>query len=136
MLRNRRNRAQSTVDMALAFPTLMLVVLLVLQSALYVHALMVVRSAAQEGARAAAADGATLSSGEARARALLVAGLGRGGQLLSVSPRQDAEDVQVTVSGSMGLLVAGPARTLGLPLQAVGRATREGVDLIGRRRGR
>jgi TadE-like protein len=123
--RTGRKPAQSTVEVALALPTLVLVVLLVLQSALYVHALHVVRSAAQEGARAAAADGASLATGEARARALLEAGLGRSGQALSVSPGEDADGVQVTVRGSLGLLVAGPVRALGLPLEAVGRATRE-----------
>jgi len=113
------------VELALALPTLVLVVLVVLQSALYVHALLVVRGAAQEGARAAAADGAGLADGAVRARSLLQAGLGRSAQSLSVSPSQDAQGVQVTVSGSMGLLTAGPVRELGLPLQATGRATRE-----------
>ncbi len=120
-----RWRGQATVEVALAFPTLLVVVLLVLQSALYVHALHVVRSAAQEGARAAAADGATLAAGEARARTLLEAGLGRSGQSLTVSRREDGQGVQVAISGSMGLLVAGPVRALGLPLEAVGRATWE-----------
>jgi Flp pilus assembly protein TadG len=120
-----RQRGQATVEVVLALPTLVLVVLMVLQSALYVHALQVVRVAAQEGARAAAADGASLADGQARARALLQAGLGQSGRALAVSLSEDAVTVQLTISGSMGLLTEGPVRALGLPLQATGRATRE-----------
>jgi hypothetical protein len=108
-----------------ALPTLVLVMLVVLQSAFYVHALQVVRSAAQESARAAAADGASLADGSSRARALLDAGLGQGGQRLSVSLSEDAQGVHTTVSGSMGLLTEGPVEQLGLPLRATARATRE-----------
>ena len=121
----RRQRGQATVEIVLALPTLFLVVLLVLQGALYVHALQVVRTAAQEAARTAAADGATLADGQARGRALLQAGLGRSGQALSVSLSEDDHGVLVNVSGSMGLLTEGPVYQLGLPLQATGRATRE-----------
>jgi Flp pilus assembly protein TadG len=113
------------VEVALALPTLVLVVLVVLQGALYVHALQVVRAAAQEGARAAAADGASLSDGQTRAKALLKAGLGRSGQALAVSLGEDAQSVRVTVRGSMGLLTAGPVHQLGLPLETTARATRE-----------
>jgi Flp pilus assembly protein TadG len=120
-----RQRGQATVELVVALPTLVLVILVVLQSALYVHALQVVRATAQEGARAAAADGASLADGQSRARALLHAGLGQSGQLLSVSLSEDAQGVQVTVSGSMGLLTEGPVHELGLPLSATARATRE-----------
>jgi len=108
-----------------ALPTLVLVMLVLLQSAFYVHALQVVRTAAQEGARAAAADGASLADGSSRARTLLQAGLGQSGQLLSVSLNEDAQGVQATVGGSMGLLTEGPVHEMGLPLQATARATRE-----------
>ncbi len=121
----RRRAAQTTVEAALALPTLLLVLFVLLQSALYVHALHVARAAAQEGARAAASDGATLADGEQRARALLVAGLGRSGLSLSVDPGEDASSVQVRVHGSMGLLGVGPVRRMGLPLEAWGSATRE-----------
>jgi Flp pilus assembly protein TadG len=121
----RRQGGQATVEVVLALPTLVLVMLVVLQSGLYVHALQVARGAAQEGARAAAADGASLADGESRARALLRAGLGRSGQALNVSSSADAQSVHVTVSGSMGLLTAGPIHALALPLDATARATRE-----------
>ena len=55
----------------------------------------------------------------------LRAGLGQSGQLFSVSLSEDAQGVQATVSGSMGLLTEGPVHELGLPLQATARATRE-----------
>jgi len=120
----RRERGQATVELVVALPTLLLVMLVILQSAFYVHALQVVRTAAQEAARAAAADGASLADGQTRARALL-AGLGQNGQLLNVRLSEDAQGVQATVSGSMGLLTEGPVQTFGLPIQASARATRE-----------
>ncbi|MDQ6675371.1 MAG: pilus assembly protein [Chloroflexota bacterium] len=121
----RRERGQSTVELVVALPTLLLVLLVVLQSALYVHALQVVRAVAQEAARAAAADGASLADGQSRARALLQAGLGQSGQLLNVRLSEDAQGVQAAVSGSMGLLTEGPVQAFGLPIQASARATRE-----------
>jgi hypothetical protein len=121
----RRQHGQATVELVVALPTLVLVMLVVLQSALYVHALQVVHTAAQEGARAAAADGASVADGQVRARALLQDGLGQSGRLLNVSLSEDAQGVQASVSGSMGLLTEGPVHNLGLPLQASARATRE-----------
>ena len=53
----RRSEAQSTVEVALSLPVVILVFAMLLQGALYMHALNVVRSAAQEGARTAAAEG-------------------------------------------------------------------------------
>jgi hypothetical protein len=114
---------------AVSLPLLVLLVIVLLQGALYVHALHVVASAAREGARAAAADGATVADGEARARALLGAGLGHAGSDLLVQVGEDADDVRVEVSGSMGLLglrTAGAGTPVGLPLEGRGHATREG----------
>ena len=68
----RRSEAQSTVEVALSLPVVMLVFVMLLQGALYMHALNVVRSAAQEGARAAAAEGATLADGEAHPAGIFV----------------------------------------------------------------
>ena len=113
------------MELVVALPTLVLVLLIVLQSAFYVHALLVVRIAAQQGARAAAADGASPADGQNRARALLRAGLGQSGDLLSVSLSEDAQGVQARVNGSIGLLTEGPVAQLGLPVNATARATRE-----------
>jgi len=123
----RRSEAQSTVEVALSLPVLMLVFVMLLQGALYMHALNVVRSAAQEGARAATAEGATLADGAARTRAMLAAGLGRRGDALTIGVDEDAGGVRLAVSGSMSLLLAGPTSKslLALPLEGRGHATRE-----------
>jgi hypothetical protein len=122
-----RSEAQSTVEVALSLPVVMLVFVMLLQGALYMHALNVVRSAAQEGARAAAAEGATLADGEARTRTMLAAGLGRRSDGLAVGVDEDAEGVRLAVSGSMSLLLAGPTSKalIALPLEGRGHATRE-----------
>ena len=128
--RSRRMGGQATVALALSLPVLVLLLVVLLQGALYVHALHVVTSAAQEGARAAAADGATLADGERRTRALLGAALGRGGRDRVVRLDEDAADVRGEVSGSMGVLglrsASGAAVLPGLPLRGRGHATREG----------
>jgi Flp pilus assembly protein TadG len=123
----RRSEAQSTVEVALSLPVVMLVFVMLLQGALYMHALNVVRSAAQEGARAAAAEGATLADGEARTRTMLAAGLGRRSDSLAVGVDEDAEGVRLAVSGSMSLLLSGPTSKtlLALPLEGRGHVTRE-----------
>ena len=122
-----RSEAQSTVEVALSLPVVMLVFVMLLQGALYMHALNVVRSAAQEGARAAAAEGATLADGEARTRTMLAAGLGRTSDALAVGVDEDADGVRLAVSGSMSLLLVGPTSKslLALPLEGRGYATRE-----------
>ena len=123
----RRHLAQSTVEVALSLPVLMLVFVMLLQGALYMHALNVVRSAAQEGARAATAEGATLADGAARTRTMLAAGLGRSSDSLAIGVDEDAGGVRLAVSGSMSLLLAGPTSksVLALPLEGRGHATRE-----------
>src|SRR2546428_746412 len=112
---------------ALSLPVLMLVFVMLLQGALYMHALNVVRCAAQEGARAAAAEGATLADGAARTRTMLAAGLGRSSGSLAIGVDEDAGGVRLAVSGSMSLLLAGRASKtlLALPLEGRGHATRE-----------
>ena len=84
-------------------------------------------NAAQEGARAATAEGATLADGAARTRTMLAAGLGRSSDSLAIGVDEDAGGVRLAVSGSMSLLLAGPTSKslLALPLEGRGRATRE-----------
>jgi hypothetical protein len=130
-MRRRRQRAaaQGTVDMALCLPLVVLLLVVLIQGAVYVHALHVAATAAQEGARAAAADGASLADGEAYTRALLGAGLGRAGRDLAVQVDADSDSVWVDVRGSMGVLGLRPdgaGSLVDLPLHGRGRASREG----------
>jgi hypothetical protein len=113
------------VEYVVLLPLGLFVFLVLLQAALYIHARNVAWAAVEEGAYAAAADGATLADGRARARALLVAGLGQAGQRLPVGVQTDGDTVVVDVHGSMGLLVLGSSGPLQLPLDVRGRAVRE-----------
>jgi Flp pilus assembly protein TadG len=67
--------AQMMVEMAVVFPLLVVVMIGLVQFAIFAHAQNVVQAAAQEGARTAAARGASCMAGENRARDLLRAGL-------------------------------------------------------------
>ena len=61
MRQARCARGQALVEAAVSFPLLVLLLLGVVEGALYVHALHVVLGAAREGAHAAAAEHATRS---------------------------------------------------------------------------
>jgi Flp pilus assembly protein TadG len=76
----RRERGSVAVELAVVAPALMLLVLGVLQFGLWYHAQNVVQTAAQEGARTAAAENGTAETGQARALELLQEGLGNAGQ--------------------------------------------------------
>src|SRR5690349_25135051 len=82
-------RGQALVEAAVSFPLLVLLLLAVVEGALYVHALHVVLGAAREGAHAAAAEHATVAeaveAGRSRARELLQAGLGQYADALQVT---------------------------------------------------
>src|SRR3979411_1250374 len=88
-----RARAVAAVEAAVTFPLVVLVFLLVVQGALYVHARDVVLGAARAGAHAAAMEhdtvDAALSDGQWRAQAVLNAGLGRYARDVQVLPAED-----------------------------------------------
>src|SRR5918911_1812923 len=76
----RRTPAQALVEAAVVFPLGVLLLLGLVQGALYVHARHVVLGAARGGAHVAASEHATideaLADGRARAESVLAAGLG------------------------------------------------------------
>ena len=127
-----RPRGQALVEAAVSFPLLVLLLLAVVEGALYVHALHVVLGAAREGAHAAAAEHATVNEavddGRARAREVLNAGLGRYADALQVlDPALDGGSVVVEVRGALPLFLGGPGQDapVQLPLNARARASRE-----------
>jgi Flp pilus assembly protein TadG len=61
----------ATVEAVLVFPVLLLVIMVVFQFALWYHASGLATAAAQDGARAARAEGATARDGQDRANGLL-----------------------------------------------------------------
>ncbi len=97
----------ATAELVIAIPLLLLLVLLVVQFALWQHAVHVADAAAQEGARAARLQGGTAAEGEARARVFLA-------QLSptilahpEVVARRDADSARVEVAGEALVLVPG-----------------------------
>jgi Flp pilus assembly protein TadG len=124
--------AQAMVEVAVVFPLLVLLLLVFVQGALYVHARHVVLGAAREGAHVAAAEHATAeqaqADGKARAEDVLAAGLGGYAASMEVlDPVIDGGSVMVEVRGSMAFFLAGPGQKapVTLPLDAQARASRE-----------
>lgn len=97
---------QSTVELAVALPVVLLVLLAVVQLALVVHAHNVVTTAAQEGARYGAAEGRTAVEGGTRAREVLASGIGREAAAFTVSAHDTGETVEVRVQGRYPVLIA------------------------------
>ncbi len=95
---------ESMVEFALVLPVLLLVLVGVVQFALVHHAQNVVTTAAQEGARLAAAEGGDAVDGEQRTRDVLGSGLGSTGESFEVAATDDGESVTVTASGGYPLI--------------------------------
>ena len=95
---------ESMVEFALVLPVLLLVLVGVVQFALVHHAQNVVTTAAQEGARLAAAEGGDAIDGEQRARDVLGSGLGQNGDDFEVAAIDDGETVTVGASGEYPLI--------------------------------
>jgi TadE-like protein len=124
--------AVSTVEAAVSFPLIVLVLVLTVEAAMYLHARNVVIWAAREGAHAAAIEHASLeeavADGRRRTESLLVAGLGGYARdVEAVGVVDDGGNILVEVRGTYSLMVFGPGSTarLALPLHAQARASYE-----------
>ncbi|MGE5595698.1 MAG: TadE/TadG family type IV pilus assembly protein [Hyphomicrobiales bacterium] len=95
---------ESMVEFALVLPVLLLVLVGVVQFALVHHAQNVVTTAAQEGARLAAAEGGDPTGGEQRTRDVLDSGLGSTGDGFEVEATDDRETVTVQASADYPLI--------------------------------
>ena len=95
---------ESMVEFALVLPVLLLVLVGVVQFALVHHAQNVVTTAAQEGARLAAAEGGDAIDGEQRTRDVLGSGLGGNSDDFEVLATDDGETVTVRASGGYPLI--------------------------------
>jgi Flp pilus assembly protein TadG len=93
------------VEMAIALPVLLAVLLGVVQFALVYHARDVATTASQEGARLAAAEGRTPAEGVARARDVLQSGLGRTGSEFTVTAQDTGESMVVQTKGDYPLII-------------------------------
>ena len=96
---------QGTLEMALALPALLVVLVGAVQLALVQHARSVADTAAAEGARLAASEGHTLIEGAQRTREVLAAGLGRSGAAFSVRAENRGGTVVAHASGRYRLFI-------------------------------
>lgn len=118
------SRGQVLVEVALAWPLLVLVALGLVQFALYVHAESVVLGAVQDGAREAANSDRNVADGIADTRTILWAGLGRTALSIVVRGNDDGQDVTITATGGLPMILPGVAG-LRLPLQARASVSKE-----------
>ncbi len=93
------------VELAIVLPVLLLILIGVVQFALVYHARDVATTAAQEGARLAAAEGRTPEEGAARTRDVLESGLGETGAGFSVTAEESEDTVIVEARGDYPLII-------------------------------
>lgn len=122
VIRSRPRVAQALVEFALVAPLMVAMTIGVLQVVLYAHARDVVISSVQEGARLSAEDGRGLEEGYARARSLLVAGLGSSLQPVTLDGNIDAELVRMRIDAQLQPILPLPG---GLPIRAEATVARE-----------
>ncbi len=105
----------ATAELVIATPLLLLLVLLVVQFALWQHAIHIADAAAQEGARAARLEGGTAADGTSHARVFLA----QLSPTILVHPdvvaRRNADTARVEITGQALTVVPG----LRLPVRSV-----------------
>jgi Flp pilus assembly protein TadG len=97
----------ATVEAVLAVPVLILLIMLVIQFGLYYHAAHTAEAAAQEGARAARAQGAAASDGQRRAEEFMVDAAPTLVSNVRVVVTRDADTAQIEVRGTVHSIVPG-----------------------------
>lgn len=110
--RARDDRGSSTIEYAILFPVLLLVIMVGVQAGLFYHARSIAHAAAEEGARTAAAQTATAAMGEATGADFA----DRTGSGLLTNVRVDVSrtstTVTATVSGTASSLIPGTTWTV------------------------
>ena len=91
--------------MALCLSLLLMMLLAIVQFALYEHARNVVTAAAQEGARVASSDGRSVSDGVAYAQTLVAAGLGGSLLDLQVTGTDGPDTVNIQAQGQLPIAI-------------------------------
>ena len=102
---HRDESGQSTVELALALPVLLIVLIGAVQFALVHHAENVADTATAEGARLAAGEGSSLLDGAVRTRSVLEAGLGQTGSEFAVTAEDRGETVVTYATGEYHLFI-------------------------------
>lgn len=121
----RDESGQSSVELALALPMLLIVLMGAVQFALVHHARNVANTATAEGARLAAGEGNSLLDGAVRTRSVLEAGLGRTGAAFAVTAEDHGETVATRASGEYRLFIPWVSN-LTLPIQSSSEVRKEG----------
>ncbi|MFE6848795.1 TadE/TadG family type IV pilus assembly protein [Streptomyces sp. NPDC057686] len=106
--RDWRERGESSIQMAIVFPFVILVTVAVVQAAMWVHARNIALTAAREGVAAARTYQAPEGAGAARASETLgrIAGDSLRGSTVSTAG-SSATEVSVTVTGSAPSMMPG-----------------------------
>ncbi|MDE3075994.1 MAG: pilus assembly protein [Chloroflexota bacterium] len=115
-MRAARQRGAVLVEAAITFPLLLMAAMGLMQFALFYHAQTVVAGATQDGARTAAADGATVDDGVHHAQELLTATLGQTATV-TVQGRDLGNVVTIAARGQLHMVIPWVADAT-LPLQA------------------
>jgi Flp pilus assembly protein TadG len=105
--RLRGDRGEAVTETVILVPVMLLLIMVVIQFGLWYHAEHVVQAAAQEGARAARAQGATADDGKARAEQFVESAGGQSVRSTSVTAERSPLTVTVRVSGEASMLVPG-----------------------------
>jgi Flp pilus assembly protein TadG len=113
------------VELAIVMPVLLIVLIGVVQFALVCHAENVATTAAQEGARLAAAENRTAAEGAQRTRDVLRSGLGKKGGEFIVTADDGAETVVVRAEGNYPLIIPWVTGN-NIPIGATSEARKEG----------
>ncbi|MCL5107385.1 MAG: pilus assembly protein [Chloroflexi bacterium] len=93
------------IEVAIAFPLLLIVAIALVQFAVFCHAQNVVAGAVQDGARVAAAEDRTLTDGVDHARALLRAALGPKAEEVRVQGTDGGDAVAIEARGELRAII-------------------------------
>ena len=107
MTRSLDQRGEAVTETVIVVPALLLLIMTVIQFGLWYHAQHVVQAAAQEGARAARAEGATSEEGQERAMAFIARAGGQSVKAAEVASERSEDAVTVRVSGEAPAVVPG-----------------------------
>lgn len=118
-------RGSASVELVVLMPLLLLIVFSGVQGAVYYHASSLALAAAQEGARAAARENATLTAGTSAATAFLTDTAGDSLTAVTITGSRTPVTATITVRGSSLSLVPGWTPTVtqsaSLPVERITR---------------
>ena len=114
--RLRGDEGAATTELVIIAPAFLFFILLIVQLGLYFHAINVASAAAQDGARDASLDGATLADGEATAHELVdtIAPDLLSGVQVDGSLADGGDSVRMTVAGDVSQVVVIPGMDLAI----------------------